>query len=158
MSKRKTLEMKKNILKIIIILLFIFILAKIYDYYSYISGFKSNWDINFPVATKKLYYVDTGASFNGDGITYGVFYYNNTEKIDKMLNWQESISNSDIEKFNHLLKELNKINSINEKMLVDFNDPENLYYVMTQDRDKRSTLFLIYNKSEKRLYYLELFV
>ena len=158
MSKRKTLEMKKNILKIIIILLFIFILAKIYDYYSYILGFKSNWDINFPVATKELYYVDTGGGFHGDGITYGVFYYNNTEKIDKMLNWQESISNSDIEKFNHLLKELNKINSINEKMLVDFNNPENLYYVMTQGRDKRSTLFLIYNKSEKRLYYLELFV
>ena len=150
--------MKKKILKIIIIVLFLFILAKIYDYYAYILGFKSNWDINFPVATKKLYYVDTGASFNGDGTTYGVFYYNNTEKVDKMLNWQESISDSDIEKFNYLIKDLNKINSINEKMLVDFNNPENLYYVMTQDRDKRSTLFLIYNKSEKRLYYLELFV
>lgn len=150
--------MKKKILKIIIILLFIFILAKIHDYYSYILEFKLNWDIDFPVATKKIYYTDTGASFNGDGITYGVFYYNNTKKIDKMLNWQESISDSDIEKFNYLIKELNKINSINEKMLVDFNNPENLYYVMTQDRDKRSTLFLIYNKSEKRLYYLELFV
>ena len=150
--------MKKSILKIIIILLFIFILTKIYDYYSYILGFKSNWDINFPVATKELYYADDGASFNGDGTTYGVFYYNNTEKVDKMLNWQESISDSDIEKFNYLIKDLNKINSINEKMLVDFNNPKNLYYVMTQDRDKRSTLFLIYNKSEKRLYYLELFV
>ena len=94
--------MKKKILKIIIILLFIFILAKIHDYYSYILEFKLNWDIDFPVATKKIYYTDTGASFNGDGITYGVFYYNNTEKIDKMLNWQESISDSDIEKFNYL--------------------------------------------------------
>lgn len=150
--------MKKNILKIIIIVLFIFILAKIYDYYSYILGFKSNWDINFPVATKKLYYVDTGASFNGDGITYGVFYYNNTEKIDKMLTWQESMSDSDIEKFNDLIKDLNGINSINEKMLVDFNNPENQYYVMVQDDDERSILFLIYNKSEKRLYYLESFV
>ena len=150
--------MKKNILKIIIIVLFIFILAKIYDYYSYILEFKSNWDINFPVATKKLYYVDTGASFNGDGITYGVFYYNNTEKIDKMLTWQESMSDSDIEKFNDLIKDLNGINSINEKMLVDFNNPENQYYVMVQDDDERSILFLIYNKSEKRLYYLESFV
>ena len=150
--------MKKKILKIIIIVLFIFILAKIYDYYSYILGFKSNWDINFPVATKKLYYVDTGASFNGDGITYGVFYYNNTEKIDKMLTWQESMSDSDIEKFNDLIKDLNGINSINEKMLVDFNNPENQYYVMVQDDDERSILFLIYNKSEKRLYYLESFV
>lgn len=150
--------MKKNILKIIIIVLFIFILAKIYDYYSYILGFKSNWDINFPVATKKLYYVDTGASFNGDGITHGVFYYNNTEKIDKMLTWQESMSDSDIEKFNDLIKDLNGINSINEKMLVDFNNPENQYYVMVQDDDERSILFLIYNKSEKRLYYLESFV
>lgn len=150
--------MKKSILKIIIILLFIFILTKIYDYYSYILGFKSNWDINFPVATKKLYYVDDGASFNGDGITYGVFYYNNTEKIDKMLNWQESMSDSDIEKFNYLIEDLNKINSINEKMIVDFNNPENQYYVMVQDDDERSILFLIYNKSEKRLYYLESFV
>ena len=150
--------MKRKILKIIIIVLFIFILAKIYDYYSYILGFKSNWDINFPVATKKLYYVDTGASFNGDGITYGVFYYNNTEKIDKMLTWQESMSDSDIEKFNDLIKDLNGINSINEKMLVDFNNPENQYYVMVQDDDERSILFLIYNKSEKRLYYLESFV
>ena len=150
--------MKKSILKIIMILLFIFILAKIYDYYSYILGFKSNWDINFPVATKKLYYVDDGASFNGDGITYGVFYYNNTEKIDKMLNWQESMSDSDIEKFNYLIEDLNKINSINEKMIVDFNNPENQYYVMVQDDDERSILFLIYNKSEKRLYYLESFV
>lgn len=105
--------MKKSILKIIIIVLFIFILAKIYDYYSYILGFKSNWDIDFPVATKKLYYVDDGASFNGDGTTYGVFYYNNIEKIDKMLTWQESMSDSDIEKFNYLIKDLNKIKSIN---------------------------------------------
>ena len=148
--------MKKSILKIIIILLFIFILAKIYDYYSYILGFKLNWNIDFPVATKELYYVDDGASFNGDGTTYGVFYYNNTEKIDKMLNWQESISNSDIEKFNYLIKELNKINSINKEMYVDLNNPENLYYVIVQERDKTSTLFFIYNKSEKRLYYLEL--
>lgn len=150
--------MKKNILKIIIIVLFIFILAKIHDYYSYILEFKLNWDINFPVATKELYYADDGASFNGDGTTYGVFYYNNTKKLDKMLNWQESISDSDIEKFNYLIKELNKINSINEKMLVDFNNPENQYYVMVQDDDERSILFLIYNKSEKRLYYLESFV
>ena len=148
--------MKKNILKIIIILLFIFILAKIYDYYSYILGFKLNWDINFPVATKELYYVDDGASFNGDGTTYGVFYYNNTEKVDKMLNWQESISDSDIEKFNYLIKDLNSFSSINKEMYVDLNNPENLYYVIVQERDKTSTLFFIYNKSEKRLYYLEL--
>lgn len=150
--------MKKSILKIIIILLFIFILAKIYDYYSYILGFKLNWNIDFPVATKELYYVDDGASFNGDGITYGVFYYSNTKKLDKMLNWQESMSDSDIEKFNYLIEDLNKINSINEKMIVDLNNPENQYYVMVDDCDKMLTLFLIYNKSEKRLYYLELFV
>ena len=150
--------MKKNILKIIIIVLLIFILAKIYDYYAYILDFKLNWNMDFPVATKELYYVDTGGGFHGDGITYGVFYYNNTEKIDKMLTWQESMSDSDIEKFNHLIKDLNKIKSINEKMLVDLNNPENQYYVRVQDRDKMSTLFLIYNKSEKRLYYLELFV
>lgn len=148
--------MKKKILKIIIIVLFIFILAKIHDYYSYILEFKLNWNIDFPVATKELYYVDDGGGFHGDGITYGVFYYSNTKKIDKMLNWQESISDSDIEKFNYLIKELNKINSINEKMLVDLNNPENLYYVIVQERDKTSTLFFIYNKSEKRLYYLEL--
>ena len=150
--------MKKRILKIIIIVLFIFILTKIYDHYSYLLDFKLNWDMDFPVATKELYYVDTGGGFHGDGITYGVFYYNNTEKIDKMLTWQESMSDSDIEKFNHLIKDLNKIKSINEKMLVDLNNPENQYYVRVQDRDKMSTLFLIYNKSEKRLYYLELFV
>lgn len=150
--------MKKNILKIIIIVLFIFILTKIYDHYSYLLDFKLNWDMDFPVATKELYYVDTGGGFHGDGITYGVFYYSNTEKIDKMLTWQESMSDSDIEKFNYLIKDLNKIKSINEKMLVDLNNPENQYYVRVQDRDKMSTLFLIYNKSEKRLYYLELFV
>ena len=147
--------MKKNILKIIIIVLLIFILAKIYDYYAYILDFKLNWNMDFPVATKELYYVDTGGGFHGDGITYGVFYYNNTEKIDKMLNWQESMSDSDIKEFNYLIKELNKINSINEKMIVDLNNPENLYYVRVQERDKMSTLFFIYNKSEKRLYYLE---
>ena len=150
--------MKKKILKIIIIVLFIFILTKIYDHYSYLLDFKLNWDMDFPVATKELYYVDTGGGFHGDGITYGVFYYSNTEKIDKMLTWQESMSDSDIEKFNYLIKDLNKIKSINEKMLVDLNNPENQYYVRVQDRDKMSTLFLIYNKSEKRLYYLELFV
>ena len=75
-----------------------------------------------------------------------------------MLTWQESMSDSDIEKFNDLIKDLNGINSINEKMLVDFNNPENQYYVMVQDDDERSILFLIYNKSEKRLYYLESFV
>ena len=150
--------MKKKILKIIIIVLFIFILAKIYDHYSYLLDFKLNWNMDFPVATKELYYVDDGVSFNGDGTTYGVFYYNNTEKIDKMLTWQESMSDSDIEKFNDLIKDLNGINSINEKMLVDFNNPENQYYVMVQDDDERSILFLIYNKSEKRLYYLESFV
>lgn len=150
--------MKKSILKVLIIVLFIFILAKIYDYYDYILGFKSNWDINFPVATKELYYVDTGASFNGDGITYGVFYYSNTEKLDRMFNWQESLSDGDVRDFNYLLEDLDSTNNINKKMLVDLNNTENLYYVIVDDRDKMSTLFLIYNKSEKRLYYLESFV
>ena len=148
--------MKKNILKTIIILLFIFILAKIHDYYSYILEFKLNWNIDFPVATKKIYYTETGASFNGNGKAYGIFYYSNTEKIDKMLNWQESMSDSDVKKFNYLFKDLNSFSSINKEMYVDLNNPENLYYVIVQERDKTSTLFFIYNKSEKRLYYLEL--
>lgn len=148
--------MKKRILKIIIILLFIFILAKIHDYYSYILEFKLNWDIDFPVATKKIYYTDTGASFNDNGKAYGIFYYSNTEKIDKMLNWQESMSDSDVKKFNYLFKDLNSFSSINKEMYVDLNNPENLYYVIVQERDKTSTLFFIYNKSEKCLYYLEL--
>lgn len=68
------------------------------------------------------------------------------------------MSDSDIKEFNYLIKDLNSFSSINKEMYVDFNNPENQYYVMVQDRDKMSTLFLIYNKSEKRLYYLELFV
>ena len=73
-----------------------------------------------------------------------------------MLNWQESMSDSDVKKFNYLFKDLNSFSSINKEMYVDLNNPENLYYVIVQERDKTSTLFFIYNKSEKRLYYLEL--
>ena len=73
------------------------------------------------------------------------------KKIEKMFEWKKSISDSDIKKFK---KDLESINVIDNEMIVDFNNPENLYYIIVGD-DQMSTIHLIYNKSEKRLYYLE---
>jgi len=68
-----------------------------------------------------------------------------------MFEWKKSISDSDIKNFKNALE---SINVIDNEMIVDFNNPENLYYIIVGD-DQMSTIYFIYNKSEKRLYYLE---
>lgn len=148
--------MKKNKVKflILIILLFICIFFRICKKYSYILELKLHWNINLPIATKIIYSANSGSSFNGDGANYAILYYSNTKRLEKKFNWKKSISDSDINNFE---KKLELINNIDNEKIVDFSNSDNLYYIIVGD-DQMSTLFLVYNKSEKKLYYLEVLV
>ena len=143
--------MKKNKVKFLISIVFICLFLKMFQHYSYILELKAHWNINVPIVYKIIYTADSGPSFNGDGVRYTILHFKNTKKIEKMFEWKKSISDSDIKNFKNALE---SINVIDNEMIVDFNNPENLYYIIVGD-DQMSTIYLIYNKSEKRLYYLE---
>ncbi len=143
--------MKKNKVKFLILIVFVFLFLKTCQNYSYILELKAHWNINVPIANRIIYTADSGPSFHGDGVRYTILHFKNTKKIEKMFEWKKSISDSDIKNFKN---DLESINVIDNEMIVDFNNPENLYYIIVGD-DQMSTIHLIYNKSEKRLYYLE---
>ena len=134
--------MKKNKVKFLILIVFVFLFLKTCQNYSYILELKAHWNINVPIANRIIYTADSGPSFHGDGVRYAILHFKNTKKIEKMFKWQKSISDSDIKKFK---KDLESINVIDNEMIVD---------IIVGD-DQMSTIHLIYNKSEKRLYYLE---
>lgn len=143
--------MKKNKVKFLILIIFICLFLKTFQHYSYILELKAHWNINVPIVYKIIYTADSGPSFNGDGARYTILHFKNTKKIEKMFKWENSISDKDIKRFKNGLE---SINNIDNEMIIDFNNTGNLYYIIVGD-DQVSTLFLIYNKSEKRLYYLE---
>lgn len=143
--------MKKNKVKFLILIVFICLFLKTFQHYSYILELKAHWNINVPIVYKIIYTADSGPSFNGDGARYTILHFKNTKKIEKMFKWENSISDKDIKRFKNGLE---SINNIDNEMIIDFNNTGNLYYIIVGD-DQVSTLFLIYNKSEKRLYYLE---
>ena len=143
--------MKKNKVKFLILIVFICLFLKTFQHYSYILELKAHWNINVPIVYKIIYTADSGPSFNGDGARYTILHFKNTKKIEKMFKWENSISDKDIKRFKNGLE---SINNIDNEMIIDFNNTGNLYYIIVSD-DQVSTLFLIYNKSEKRLYYLE---
>ena len=143
--------MKKNKVKFLILIVFICLFLKTFQHYSYILELKAHWNINVPIVYKIIYTADSGPSFNGDGARYTILHFKNTIKIEKMFKWENSISDKDIKRFKNGLE---SINNIDNEMIIDFNNTGNLYYIIVGD-DQVSTLFLMYNKSEKRLYYLE---
>lgn len=143
--------MKKNKVKFLILIVFICLFLKTFQHYSYILELKAHWNINVPIVYKIIYTADSGPSFNGDGARYTILHFKNTKKIEKMFKWENSISDKDIKRFKNGLE---SINNIDNEMIIDFNNTGNLYYIIVGD-DQVSTLFLMYNKSEKRLYYLE---
>lgn len=143
--------MKKNKVKFLILIVFVCLFLKTFQHYSYILELKAHWNINVPIVYKIIYTADSGPSFNGDGVSYAILHFKNTKKIEKMFKWENSISDKDIKRFKNGLE---SINNIDNEMIIDFNNTGNLYYIIVGD-DQVSTLFLIYNKSEKRLYYLE---
>ena len=143
--------MKKNKVKFLILIVFICLFLKTFQHYSYILELKAHWNINVPIVYKIIYTADSGPSFNGDGARYTILHFKNTKKIEKMFKWENSISDKDIKRFKNGLE---SINNIDNEMIIYFNNTGNLYYIIVGD-DQVSTLFLMYNKSEKRLYYLE---
>lgn len=116
-------------------------------------GVYINWHIKLPYTTKILYYEQTEANWNSDGIYYTIVQYNSSHDRKKLndMKWK-SDKNSELEtEVNEALVRLARLNSQSVNT-IDF-DKQYKYY--TQSKRDSSTLYLIYIEEEKRLYILE---
>ena len=89
---REGATMKKKTIVSVIFALILLVSGMMYWKYSndYTHVIKENWNISIPSYTNysEVYRKDSGSSFNGDGIRYHVFTYENEEPIKKMFSWK----------------------------------------------------------------------
>lgn len=64
-----------------------------------------NWNIRLPFGSKLVYELDSGASFQGDGVRYHVFRYKSDTSLADCLDWQEPSADA-AEDANSILDEI----------------------------------------------------
>ncbi len=139
--------------KIIILIIVIFLIILIYESFcTQINSININWNLNLPNADKELYYVDSGASFFGDGFTYTVAKYTSKKKQNILLDrfkWNSTIPSEEIEEINYITSNLEIDENYSLKM------DENILYLSITGEDKWSKLYLIYLVEHQTMYIIE---
>jgi hypothetical protein len=107
-----------------------------------------NWSIKLPDSYKKIYSIDSGASFHGDGERYHIFQYTNENDIKQSLNWE---SNKDKSIEAEVDKVLSKLNVPKEHM-PEFQNNYKYYTLSKQDSSK---IYLVFISDTEKLYVIE---
>ena len=124
------------------------IIVKEHNRYYHIIN--SNWKINLPREYEEIYHIGSGASFHGDGERYSIFQYENLDKINSLLKWENK--NDYVEP--RIKEILDKLEVPNE-YLPDFKNNFRYYYEMKEDR---SEIYIILNNDLKEIYIIEKFL
>lgn len=114
----------------------------------YIKIIDMNWSIKLPDLCKETYYIDSGASFHGDGERYTIFQYARENEINQSVNWENNKNKSIETKIDKILSTLN----IPKENIPDFKS--NYKYYATQ-KDDSSKIYLIFITNTKKLYVIE---
>lgn len=115
---------------------------------SYTQIIDMNWSIELPNSYEEIYYIDSGASFHGDGERYAIFRYTEESEIKQSVNWENN-KNTSIEM--ETGKILSMLNVSNENM-PDFQKNYKYYTKVKQDASK---IYLILFPDTKKLYVFE---
>lgn len=120
----------------------------------YIESIHKNWGVTLPSAEWEVYDADTGASFQGDGVKYHIFRYEETEKVEiqKAVSWHDGRNHLVERKIDALLRDL----VIGQEYAVDFE--ENYWYFTLMNGGGSSELFLLYFPDQMRLSVVEDFI
>lgn len=149
---------KKTIISIIFACMII-VSGVMYWNYSkdYNHVIKENWNISIPSDSdySEVYSKDARSSFNGDGVRYHVFTYENEEPIEKMFSWKKdqgkTIYDGDyIDATNKWLDEINVL-------AISRPTHTNCVY-WNKSHEDHSEIIILWNKKEKRLYVVESFM
>ena len=118
---------------------------------------QANWNFEIPYEAKysQSYTKDSGSSFNGDGIRYHIFNYDNEEYIENLFAWMSEekatiFSTSFSEATSLWLKEID----VPAKYYPDYT--KCLYWYQAQEDN--SELIIYWDKDIKSLYIIESFM
>ncbi len=145
---RKKLNRVIVLSSIIIILLVTFTIGfykYICNYMSIAKTFELNWGIILPNDFNEEYYIDTGASFHGDGQRYSVFKWNN------FLTSLETEKNEELEnEISNLYISLN----VPKENQIDFSHQYSWTKIFQKD-DDRNYIYCIFDKEINKFYFYE---
>lgn len=117
----------------------------------------TNWGITLPSDAHclEIYESDTGVSFNGDGLRYHVFSYENSSSIEHLLEWSEDdrstiFYSTQIEAAKNWLMDLN----VPDEWKPDY---ENSRYYYCSHSDN-SELIIFWNAENELLHVVESFL
>ena len=146
-----------SIILIILILFGFFAYKEMNDYTNII---KLNWWIEIPKEIKyqEIYSKDSWESFHWDWIRYHIYFYENEEAVDKMLDWENSLSDdqdSNWGYFEHLEERLLVELKIEWENFPPLAQISNVYYKKHEDN---SEILILLNDIQKKLYVIESFL
>ncbi len=115
------------------------------NYMNTAKTFELNWGITLPNDFKEEYYIDTGASFHGDGKRYSVF------KGNSFLTTLETGKNEELEsEISNLYISLN----IPKENQIDFSHQYSWTKIFQKD-DERNYIYCIFDKEINKFYFYE---
>lgn len=151
--------MKKKTVISIIFACMIIVSGVMYWNYSkdYNHVIKENWNISIPSDShySEVYSKDSGSSFNGDGVRYHVFTYENEEPIEKMFSWKKDQGETIYD--GHYIDATNKwLDEINVLAISRPQHTDCVYWY--KSHEDHSEIIMLWNKKEKKLYVVESFM
>jgi len=140
---------------VIALIIVFFVLWNMNSDYSKIL--QANWNFEIPKEAKysQSYTKDSGASFNGDGIRYHIFNYENEEYIENLFAWSSEekatiFSSSFSEATTSWLKEID--------VPVEYHPDYTKCLYWYQAQEDNSELIVCWDKVTKSLYIIESFM
>lgn len=149
-EKRTRKKLKKTmLLSLIIIILLVAFSIGLYkymcNYMNTAKTFELNWGITLPNDFEEEYYIDTGASFHGDGKRYSIF---------KGINFMTSLNEAkNLELENEIFDLYDSLNVPKEKQ-IDFSHQYSWIKILQKD-DERNYIYCIYDKEINKFYFYE---
>ena len=151
--------MKKNLVILVgIVIVLSIAFLSIWNLNSdYSKIIQANWDFEIPNEAKysQSYTKDSGSSFNGDGIRYHIFNYENEEHIENLFAWMNEekatiFSSSFSEAITSWLKEID--------VPVEYHPDYTKCLYWYQAQEDKSELIVCWDKVTKSLYIIESFM
>ena len=148
---RKKLSIFIRISLAIIIVLIISLIALykfMSNYMSVAKTFEQNWGIILPNDFKEEYYVDTGASFHGDGERYSVFKGNN---------FMTSLKKEKNQELESVISKLYISLKVSKENQIIFSHQYSWTKIISKD-DDRNYIYCIFDEEANKFYFYEFLV
>lgn len=131
---------------IIVLIISLIALYKIMsNYMSVAKTFELNWGIILPNNFEEEYYVDTGASFHGDGERYSVFKGNN---------FMTSLKKEKNQELENELSELYTSLKVSKENQINFQHQYSWTKIISKD-DDRNYIYCIFDEEVNKFYFYE---